>query len=110
MALRHARQSDRVEEEELADDRVVLARVRIRRVPRGRAAGGYDLVRQLAGAIGRLEGDRDRLAQHFCRYFDDILMPEIGRAHVCTPVTNAHLVCRLLLEKKKSPKTSKMIT
>src|SRR3546814_1510998 len=25
---------------------------------------------------------------------------EIGRAHVCTPVTNAHLVCRLLLEKK----------
>src|SRR3546814_8474310 len=26
---------------------------------------------------------------------------EIGRAHVCTPVTNAHLVCRLLLEKKQ---------
>src|SRR3546814_3279913 len=26
---------------------------------------------------------------------------EIGRAHVCTPVTNAHLVCRLLLERKK---------
>src|SRR3546814_4653071 len=25
---------------------------------------------------------------------------EIGRAHVCTPVTNAHLVCRLLLEIK----------
>src|SRR3546814_6930915 len=30
-----------------------------------------------------------------------ILAGEIGRAHVCTPVTNAHLVCRLLLEKKK---------
>src|SRR3546814_7831230 len=29
------------------------------------------------------------------------LDPEIGRAHVRTPVTNAHLVCRLLLEKKK---------
>src|SRR3546814_6687875 len=28
-------------------------------------------------------------------------VPEIGRAHVWTPVTNAHLVCRLLLEKKK---------
>src|SRR3546814_1170007 len=27
---------------------------------------------------------------------------EIGRAHVCTPVTNAHLVCRLLLEKKNN--------
>src|SRR3546814_10911379 len=26
---------------------------------------------------------------------------EIGRAHVCTPVTNAHLVCRLLLDKTK---------
>src|SRR3546814_9647423 len=26
---------------------------------------------------------------------------EIGRAHVCTPVTNAQLVCSLLLEKKK---------
>src|SRR3546814_3737909 len=25
---------------------------------------------------------------------------QIGRAHVCTPVINAHLVCRLLLEKK----------
>src|SRR3546814_5725619 len=31
---------------------------------------------------------------------------EIGRAHVCTPVTNAHLVCRLLLEKKKKNKTN----
>src|SRR3546814_7703584 len=29
---------------------------------------------------------------------------QIGRAHVCTPVTNAHLVCRLLLEKKKNKK------
>src|SRR3546814_7551791 len=27
---------------------------------------------------------------------------QIGRAHVRTPVTNAHLVCRLLLEKKHS--------
>src|SRR3546814_1971854 len=30
---------------------------------------------------------------------------EIGRAHVCTPVTNAHLVCRLLLETKQPNKT-----
>src|SRR3546814_7557601 len=29
---------------------------------------------------------------------------EIGRAHVSTPVTNAHLVCRLMLEKKKNNK------
>src|SRR3546814_8204659 len=26
---------------------------------------------------------------------------QIGRAHVCTPVTNANLVCRLMLDKKK---------
>src|SRR3546814_9367464 len=25
---------------------------------------------------------------------------EIGRAHVCTPVTNAHPVCRLMLDQK----------
>src|SRR3546814_7566928 len=29
---------------------------------------------------------------------------QIGRAHVSPPVTNAHLVCRLLLEKKKEKK------
>src|SRR3546814_9678728 len=31
----------------------------------------------------------------------EVKADQIGRAHVCTPVTNAHLVCRLLLEKKK---------
>src|SRR3546814_10245944 len=31
----------------------------------------------------------------------------IGRAHVCTPVTHEHLVCRLLLEKKKKAHTAK---
>src|SRR3546814_1518045 len=31
------------------------------------------------------------------------LVSEIGRAHVCTPVTNAHLLCRLLLVKKNKP-------
>src|SRR3546814_7867250 len=30
---------------------------------------------------------------------------KIGRAHVRTPVTNAHLVCRLLLANKKKQKT-----
>src|SRR3546814_4403928 len=27
----------------------------------------------------------------------DGLVVQIGRAHVCTPVTNAHLVCRILI-------------
>src|SRR3546814_3516433 len=31
-----------------------------------------------------------------------VQIAKIGRAHVCTPVTNAHLVCRLLLDKKKN--------
>src|SRR3546814_5533252 len=31
--------------------------------------------------------------------------PKIGRAHVRTPLTNAHLVCRLLLEKNKQQHT-----
>src|SRR3546814_5406252 len=30
--------------------------------------------------------------------FRGMARAKIGRAHVCTPVTNAHLVCRLLLE------------
>src|SRR3546814_3561865 len=38
------------------------------------------------------------------------VLGQIGRAHVCTPVTNAHLVCRLLLEKKKYSKTQQVTT
>src|SRR3546814_7646855 len=40
-------------------------------------------------------GDHDRAAVE--------RLSEIGRAHVCTPVHNAHLVCRLLLETKNKP-------
>src|SRR3546814_8508979 len=41
------------------------------------------------------------VVEHVSRNFD-----QIGRAHVRTPVTNAHHVCRLLLEKKKKPTCS----
>src|SRR3546814_3168978 len=37
----------------------------------------------------------------------DGLQGEIGRAHVLTPVTNAQLVCRLLLENNKTILSSK---
>src|SRR3546814_1816306 len=37
-------------------------------------------------------------------------LDEIGRAHVRTPVTNAPLVCRLLLEKKKENITNTINT
>src|SRR3546814_1114248 len=35
---------------------------------------------------------------------------QIGRAHVCTPVTNAHLICRLLHEKKHQNITTLLLT
>src|SRR3546814_9168789 len=48
-----------------------------------------------ASALARGEGlDSAQLGDAF---YDQ--SHQIGRAHVCTPVTNAHLVCRLLLEK-----------
>src|SRR3546814_7249339 len=40
-------------------------------------------------------GERPRLEYEFGG------VRKIGRAHVCTPVTNAHLVCRFLLEHTK---------
>src|SRR3546814_8142130 len=45
----------------------------------------------LKGPAIRLKRAKNRKPGSECTF------PEIGRAHVCTPVTNAHLVCRLLL-------------
>src|SRR3546814_6859892 len=38
------------------------------------------------------------------------IIKEIGRAHVRTPVTNAHLVCSLMLEKKNRKYTTQQTT
>src|SRR3546814_8534534 len=48
-------------------------------------------------------GNADAHAKNFSllRQKDGGGPTEIGRAHVCTPVTNAQPVCRHLLEKKK---------
>src|SRR3546814_5535557 len=54
----------------------------------GRGDQRVDHRRLLARALQRLL-DRDHIG-------------EIGRAHVCTPVTNAHIVCRLLLDTTNS--------
>src|SRR3546814_7399864 len=55
---------------------------------------GPPICRQRCDAAGT-EKSCDELGEaRWARY------GQIGRAHVCTPVTNAHLVCRLLLEKK----------
>src|SRR3546814_20006968 len=46
----------------------------------------------LAGLLGEALADVVAVVLHVL---------EIGRAHVLTPVTNSHLVCRLLLENNK---------
>src|SRR3546814_1615444 len=57
------------------------------------------------------EGIGDEASHHRCEH--DVRRAEfakqekIGRAHVLTPVTNAHLVCRLLLENKKKKQNTK---
>src|SRR3546814_4492672 len=56
---------------------------------------GLDLIRK-----AKADGERETLVAQL----------KIGRAHVCTPVTNAHLVCRLLLEKKHQPRQTQGTT
>src|SRR3546814_8836469 len=51
--------------------------------------------RRLGGKLGGIESRIGAVARQ--------QFGKIGRAHVCTPVTNAHLVCRLMLEKKIVP-------
>src|SRR3546814_3265123 len=62
--------------------------------------GKSTILEALRAAFFVRHATKNQLAQSFAPYG----AAEIGRAHVCTPVTNAHLVCRLLLEKKKSQK------
>src|SRR3546814_2454107 len=46
-----------------------------------------------------LGDDPDALARELPDRFPNANLIEIGRAHVCTPVNNAQIVCRLLLGK-----------
>src|SRR3546814_1743646 len=57
----------------------------------------------LARALSLWEKARDLAASAVPLSLDpqSVVFEQIGRAHVWTPVTNAHLVCRLLLDKKK---------
>src|SRR3546814_7306365 len=55
-----------------------------------RSRSSFDAIRDAAPALARRFAERNL----------GTLSNEIGRAHVCTPVTNSQLVCRLLLEKK----------
>src|SRR3546814_2416037 len=69
----------------------------IREIERG--AGYKKEMRQTVKFHHELEGK-----EYVKMSYSEAIEYEIGRAHVCTPVTNAHLVCRLLLEKKKNKK------
>src|SRR3546814_3165093 len=55
--------------------------------------------------MARMKGRHMRLWMRTLALTAGIAALAIGRAHVCTPVTNAHLVCRLLLEKKNKHTT-----
>src|SRR3546814_1155119 len=61
----------------------------------------------LAGSDSRLRRrslpphDQDKALRQDGAWQPEMLR-QIGRAHVLTPVTNAHPVCRLLLEKQKT--------
>src|SRR3546814_6114207 len=48
----------------------------------------------------RLSDAMARQGNAFPPLYRAMVAAEIGRAHVCTTVTNAHIVCRLLLETK----------
>src|SRR3546814_6808656 len=70
------------------------------------ARGHSGAVAQIhAAALSALDAEGlDHLMHIITKDWPDSLglAAEIGRAHVCTPVTNAHLVCRRLFEKKKN--------
>src|SRR3546814_2173389 len=83
------------------DDRPALVRAEQAACLSGIGRAIYDalLERIVVEHDGRKDPARHRL--HL-----DGMVREIGRAHVCTPVTNEHIVCRLLLEKKKNTQTN----
>src|SRR3546814_6832079 len=65
------------------------------------ATGGKTYLAQVIELVKKAQATRSRtqdLANRAAAWLTYIA--QIGRAHVCTPVTNAHLVCRLLLETK----------
>src|SRR3546814_3584508 len=64
---------------------------------------GLGVLRRANDKVARGEAPTDEIVNGTLLLLAGLLLlvPEIGRAHVCTPVTNAQLVCRLLLETKK---------
>src|SRR3546814_5169466 len=78
-------------------------------------AGKSTLITMLAGAYPADSGEiyingekveiatpRDARRHGIETIYQTLALAEIGRAHVCTPVPNAHHVYRLLLEQKQN--------
>src|SRR3546814_7519504 len=65
-----------------------------------RAAGMTARIDAIGNVVGRYEAAGHEDGAPAARTLITGSHIEIGRAHVCTPVTNAHLVCRLLLAQK----------
>src|SRR3546814_10397542 len=83
-----------------AGDQIVLVVVR---GDRGSQCCSYDYQKKAAGLWPASIDERQGKLLRQCVRRDLLQIPEgeIGRAHVRTPVTNAPLVRRLLLEKKQ---------
>src|SRR3546814_948336 len=56
-------------------------------------------LRQMAASVYAALIAHEGLCQHTSDYREGVYEFQIGRAHVCTPVTTAHLVCSLMLVK-----------
>src|SRR3546814_9044739 len=67
----------------------------------GIARGHDDHFAFRLGQVARLVHQRIVIREEGPEFIRAMSQGQIGRAHVRTPVTNAHLVCRLMLEKKK---------
>src|SRR3546814_2242909 len=69
---------------------------------RGTLLAGIAEMEALAATV---QAHEEKHHAELMRRRDDAAAEPIGRAPVCTPVTNAHLVCRLLLatNKKQTP-------
>src|SRR3546814_2662677 len=96
----------RIVGEPLLGDRDIERGIVIELQPLARRRAGLvaDLVRQAPGDLvvhrAAERGELDLFLRADMAADRRARLAEIGRAHVGTPVTNAHFVCRLLLEKK----------
>src|SRR3546814_9837451 len=64
--------------------------------------------RRMGGVVWEDEsfGAPEAVGDNRLRNLYEVVPVQIGRAHVCTPVTNAHLVCRLQLEQKNQDRST----